>query len=44
MYTRTFGVLYACDQEIVPSVYFLPITWNGISPPGQALTDESNYM
>ena len=31
--TRTFGVLYACEREFVPSVYFLPITWNGIPTP-----------
>ena len=31
--TCTLRVLYACGREFVPSVYFLPITWNGISPP-----------
>ena len=25
-------VLYACGREFVPSVHFLPITWNGIPP------------
>ena len=30
IYTR---VLYACGRESVPSVYFLPITRNGIPPP-----------
>ena len=34
--TRTFGVLYACVREFGPSVYFLPIIWNGISPLLQA--------
>ena len=29
--TCTFRVLYACGREFVSSVYFLPITWNGIS-------------
>ena len=32
----TFRVLYACGQEFVSSVYFLPITWNGIPPPKYA--------
>ena len=31
--TCTLRVLYACGREFVPSVYFLPITRNGISPP-----------
>ena len=31
--TYTLRVLYACGREFLPSVYFLPITWNGISPP-----------
>ena len=31
--TCTFVVLYTCDREFLPSVYFLPITWNGIPPP-----------
>ena len=31
--TYTLRVLYECAREFVPSVYFLPITWNGISPP-----------
>ena len=31
--TYTLRVLYACGREFVPSVYFLPITWNGIPPP-----------
>ena len=31
--TCTLRVLYACGREFVPSVYFLPIMWNGISPP-----------
>ena len=30
--TYTLRVLYACGREFVPSVYFLPITWNGIPP------------
>ena len=31
--TCTLRVLYVCGWEFVPSVYFFPITWNGISPP-----------
>ena len=30
--TYTLRVLYACGREFLPSVYFLPITWNGIPP------------
>ena len=30
--TYTLGVLYACGQEFVPSVYFLPVTRNGYPP------------
>ena len=30
--TCTLRVMYTCGREFVPSVYFLPITWNGIPP------------